>query len=117
MARVLGPVLFRYGKYALGTRFMDHSTHYQYITIRLVRFFSSILSILIEIVIYLLPKVFHILTQFSAAVTYNMFITLGLITAVPVSAGNIPKFIIAQFIRYNSFQLWTWCCTEQILLE
>lgn len=32
--------------------------------------------------------VFHILTQFSAAVTYNLFVTLGLITAVPVSAGN-----------------------------
>ncbi|XP_035774407.1 uncharacterized protein LOC118457180 isoform X3 [Anopheles albimanus] len=31
--------------------------------------------------------VFHILTQFSSAVTYNMFVTLGLITAVPVSAA------------------------------
>lgn len=29
---------------------------------------------------------FHILTQFSGAVTYNMFVTLGLITSVPVSA-------------------------------
>lgn len=26
--------------------------------------------------------------QFSSAVTYNMFVTLGLITSVPVSAGN-----------------------------
>jgi len=26
--------------------------------------------------------------QFSAAVTYNMFVTLGLITAVPVSGGT-----------------------------
>lgn len=31
---------------------------------------------------------FHILTQFSAAVTYSMFVTLGLITSVPVSAGE-----------------------------
>jgi solute carrier family 35, member F3/4 len=29
---------------------------------------------------------FHILTQFSGAVTYTMFVTLGLITSVPVSA-------------------------------
>lgn len=29
---------------------------------------------------------FHILTQFSGAVTYQMFVTLGLITSVPVSA-------------------------------
>jgi solute carrier family 35 protein F3/4 len=31
---------------------------------------------------------FHLLTQFSGAVTYNMFVTLGLITSVPVSAGT-----------------------------
>uniref|UniRef100_A0A1I8Q7M8 EamA domain-containing protein n=1 Tax=Stomoxys calcitrans TaxID=35570 RepID=A0A1I8Q7M8_STOCA len=30
---------------------------------------------------------FHILMQFSSAVTYNMFVTLGLITAVPVSGA------------------------------
>jgi solute carrier family 35, member F3/4 len=30
--------------------------------------------------------IFHILTQLSGAVTYNMFVTLGLITSVPVSA-------------------------------
>ncbi|KAL5285257.1 SLC35F4 family protein [Megaselia abdita] len=35
----------------------------------------------------ILLLVFHILTQFSAAVTYNMFVTLGLITAVPVSGA------------------------------
>jgi solute carrier family 35, member F3/4 len=29
---------------------------------------------------------FHVLTQFSGAVTYNMFVTLGLITSVPVTA-------------------------------
>lgn len=34
--------------------------------------------------------VFHILMQFSSAVTYNMFVTLGLITSVPVSAGKFP---------------------------
>lgn len=36
--------------------------------------------------------VFHILMQFSVAVTYTMFVTLGLITSVPVSAG---KFSVA----------------------
>ncbi|KAH8292460.1 hypothetical protein KR054_010581 [Drosophila jambulina] len=35
----------------------------------------------------LLLLVFHVLMQFSAAVTYNMFVTLGLITAVPVSGA------------------------------
>lgn len=33
--------------------------------------------------------VFNLLTQFSSAVTYSMFVTLGLITSVPVSAGKI----------------------------
>jgi hypothetical protein len=39
---------------------------------------------------------FHILTQFSGAVTYNMFITLGLITSVPVSAckQNITVYFL-----------------------
>lgn len=32
--------------------------------------------------------IFNLLTQFSGAVTYTMFVTLGLITSVPVSAGN-----------------------------
>lgn len=32
--------------------------------------------------------VFHVLMQFSSAVTYSMFVTLGLITSVPVSAGK-----------------------------
>ena len=31
---------------------------------------------------------FNLLTQFSGAVTYTMFVTLGLITSVPVSAGK-----------------------------
>ncbi|XP_031631178.1 putative thiamine transporter SLC35F3 isoform X2 [Contarinia nasturtii] len=35
----------------------------------------------------ILMLMFHILTQFSAAVTYSMFVTLGLITSVPVSAA------------------------------
>ncbi|XP_053680567.1 solute carrier family 35 member F4 [Anopheles nili] len=41
--------------------------------------------------------VFHILTQFSSAVTYNMFVTLGLITAVPVSAALDIVLYGAQF--------------------
>lgn len=39
-------------------------------------------------IIYLRMSVFHLLTQFGRAVTYNTFVTLGLITSVPVSAGN-----------------------------
>lgn len=31
----------------------------------------------------------HVLGNFSFAVTYDLFITLGLITSVPVSAGKI----------------------------
>lgn len=34
---------------------------------------------------------FHMLTQFSGAVTYGMFVTLGLITSVPVSACEFIK--------------------------
>jgi solute carrier family 35, member F3/4 len=33
--------------------------------------------------------IFHFLTQLSSAVTYNMFVTLGLITSVPVSACKL----------------------------
>lgn len=48
-------------------------------------------SIVIYIFIFsLFPAiVFHILMQFSVAVTYTMFVTLGLITSVPVSAGKL----------------------------
>ncbi|XP_065095928.1 solute carrier family 35 member F3 isoform X6 [Ochlerotatus camptorhynchus] len=45
----------------------------------------------------ILLLVFHILTQFSSAVTYNMFVTLGLITAVPVSAALDIVLYGAQF--------------------
>lgn len=38
--------------------------------------------------------VFHILTQFSTAVTYSVFVTLGLITSVPVSAGELIEIPI-----------------------
>lgn len=49
--------------------------------------------------------VFHILTQFSAAVTYSMFVTLGLITSVPVSAGRIFMclFLVQQFGMIANF--------------
>lgn len=33
--------------------------------------------------------VFHLLTQFGRAVTYNTFVNLGLITSVAVSAGKV----------------------------
>lgn len=46
---------------------------------------------------------FHILTQFSGAVTYNMFITLGLITSVPVSAGESNTQL--NFVKFNLFLL------------
>lgn len=42
---------------------------------------------IILLIASILLLVFHVLTQFSAAVTYNMFVTLGLITAVPVSGA------------------------------
>ncbi|XP_037051701.1 putative thiamine transporter SLC35F3 isoform X7 [Bradysia coprophila] len=44
-------------------------------------------SWIILLIASVLMLVFHILTQFSAAVTYNLFVTLGLITSVPVSAA------------------------------
>lgn len=34
----------------------------------------------------------HLLANFSSAITYDLFITLGLITSVPVSAGNFLTF-------------------------
>jgi solute carrier family 35, member F3/4 len=47
--------------------------------------------------------VFHILTQFSGAVTYNMFVTLGLITSVPVSACESTKLSYELcFIPFSS---------------
>lgn len=44
--------------------------------------------------------VFHILTQFSTAVTYSVFVTLGLITSVPVSAGKSIE--IAQLLHRSN---------------
>ena len=38
--------------------------------------------------------IFHILTQFSGAVTYSMFVTLGLVTSVPVSACKFNKDLL-----------------------
>jgi len=37
--------------------------------------------------------------QFSAAVTYNMFVTLGLITAVPVSGGMYTDELLSMFSK------------------
>ncbi|CAO1431123.1 unnamed protein product [Diamesa tonsa] len=48
---------------------------------------------------------FHILTQFSGAITYNMFVTLGLITSVPVSAGKTFKYLINKLFNINYTQL------------
>lgn len=50
---------------------------------------------------------FHILTQFSGAITYNMFVTLGLITSVPVSAGKTFNYIINKLfnINYTTFSI------------
>lgn len=42
---------------------------------------------------------FHLLTQFGRAVTYNTFVTLGLITSVPVSAGSYFCFPRKLWIR------------------
>lgn len=61
-----------------------------------------------EILIYIVLKkknrfltVFHILTQFSSAVTYSMFVTLGLITSVPVSAGTS---LLIHYHKKNVFE-------------
>lgn len=40
-------------------------------------------------VFYVVPAA-NLLGNFSVALTYDLFITLGLITAVPVSAGKKP---------------------------
>ncbi|XP_055907214.1 solute carrier family 35 member F3-like isoform X5 [Eupeodes corollae] len=48
---------------------------------------SEQISWVILLIASILLLVFHMLTQFSAAVTYNLFVTLGLITAVPVSGA------------------------------
>jgi hypothetical protein len=42
----------------------------------------------------------NLLGNFSVAVTYDLFITLGLITAVPVSAGE------EYFQLYKAAKLW-----------
>lgn len=49
--------------------------------------------------------IFHILTQFSGAVTYSMFVTLGLITSVPVSACKFHKILWLEkcMIDYIAF--------------
>ncbi len=39
------------------------------------------------LVSFIFSIVTHLIENFSSAVTYNLFITLGLITSVPVSAG------------------------------
>lgn len=59
----------------------------------LILYFSGVevipwetLTVTVLLIASALLLMFHILTQFSGAVTYNMFVTLGLITSVPVSA-------------------------------
>jgi len=42
----------------------------------------------------------NLLSNFSVAVTYDLFITLGLITAVPVSAGK------EYYQLYKAAKLW-----------
>lgn len=47
---------------------------------------------------------FHLAYQFGNVVTYNIFVMLGLITAVPVSAGlcftTILSSVKVVFLRY-----------------
>lgn len=72
--------------------------------------------------------IFHILTQFSGAVTYNMFVTLGLITSVPVSACELltvlrrrvnHDWLRFHFFRYSigHFALWYGIASEQLLID
>lgn len=58
------------------------------------------LTVSVLLVASVLLTVFHILTQFSGAVTYSMFVTLGLITSVPVSAG---KFLVDSGFKKFDF--------------
>lgn len=58
-------------------------------------------STLLAFHVHVFFTVFHILMQFSSAVTYNMFVTLGLITAVPVSGGNkLNNSLLAQKYKF-----------------
>lgn len=64
---------------------------------------------------------FHILTQFSSAVTYNMFVTLGLITSVPVSAGKLfqseclsIKTNSHTFFSFRHCFIWSEFCWHEI---
>lgn len=43
--------------------------------------------------------------QFSSAVTYNMFVTLGLITAVPVSGGKLSNYHCNIIFSLNHINL------------
>lgn len=46
----------------------------------------------------------NLLGNFSVALTYDLFITLGLITAVPVSAGKNPPILYKSGIcQYNVY--------------
>ncbi|XP_037911407.1 putative thiamine transporter SLC35F3 isoform X3 [Hermetia illucens] len=58
---------------------------------------SDRLPWIVLLIASVLLLVFHILTQFSSAVTYNLFVTLGLITAVPVSGALDVVLYGAQF--------------------
>lgn len=46
-----------------------------------VFFWIETLQITVLLIASVLLLIFHILTQFSGAITYNMFVTLGLITS------------------------------------
>lgn len=50
------------------------------------------LTVSILLVASVMMTIFHMLTQFSGAVTYSMFVTLGLITSVPISGGKFNVF-------------------------
>jgi vacuolar-type H+-ATPase subunit I/STV1 len=75
----------------------------------LILFFSEIefipwemLIIVTLLIASVLMLMFHILTQFSGAVTYTMFVTLGLITSVPVSACECHKLKFEFEFIFNS---------------
>lgn len=46
----------------------------------------------LQLTIFHFVSAANMLGNFSIALTYNLFITLGLITAVPVSAGTIFSY-------------------------
>lgn len=64
--------------------------------LQMVRISNLIYNIkrIVILIFSIFVSVANLLGNFSVALTYDLFITLGLITAVPVSAGKYVYFLI-----------------------